>query len=152
MLKLLAHSVFSSPHHELCQDLTLALSLVRPLRLLSDVAFSSEHTNEKYGLVPRIYIVCDQDNVYHEDFQRWMVENNPTDEIKMITGSDHMVMFSKPRALCSCLQDIEEKYFLKQLICYMSLYYITCFIQSYCFILRTQVNVWICDLCHCVRW
>ncbi|XP_050291595.1 methyl jasmonate esterase 1-like isoform X2 [Quercus robur] len=45
-----------------------------------------------------------------EDFQRWMIENNPADEVKVITGSDHMVMFSKPKELCSCLQEIAEKY------------------------------------------
>nr|XP_023926575.1 polyneuridine-aldehyde esterase-like isoform X1 [Quercus suber]XP_023926576.1 polyneuridine-aldehyde esterase-like isoform X1 [Quercus suber] len=45
-----------------------------------------------------------------EDFQRWMIENNPADEVKVITGSDHMVMFSKPKELCLCLQEIAEKY------------------------------------------
>ncbi|XP_030973728.1 methylesterase 10-like isoform X2 [Quercus lobata] len=66
-----------------------------------------------YQLSPpevRVYIVCDQDNIIKEDFQRWMIENNPADEVKVITGSDHMVMFSKPKELSSCLQEIAEKY------------------------------------------
>ena len=63
-----------------------------------------------YGSVRRVYIVCDQDNIMKEDFQRWMIENNPTDEVKVITSFDHMVMFSKPKELCSCLQEIAGKY------------------------------------------
>ncbi|KAK4584465.1 hypothetical protein RGQ29_022264 [Quercus rubra] len=95
------------------EDLTLAMSLVRPFHLYGDDALllkEAKLTKEKYGSVRRVYIVCDQDNVVKEDFQRWMIENNPTDEVKVITGSDHMVMFSKPKELCSCLQEIADKY------------------------------------------
>ena len=88
----------------------LAMSLVRPFRLYGDDALLFIEFMEKYGSVHRVYIVCDQDNIANEDFQRWMIENNPTDEVKVITGSDHMVMFSKPKELCSCLQEIAEKY------------------------------------------
>ena len=91
----------------------LAMSLVRPFRLYSDDALllkESELTKEKYGSVRRVYIVCDQDNIVNEDFQKWMIENNPADEVKVITSSDHMVMFSKPKELCLCLQEIAEKY------------------------------------------
>ena len=89
------------------------MSLVRPFHLYGDDALllkEAKLTKEKYGSVCRVYIVCDQDNVVKEDFQRWMIENNPTDEVKVITGSDHMVMFSKPKELCSCLQEIADKY------------------------------------------
>ena len=89
------------------------MSLVRPFRLYGDDALllkESKLTKEKYGSVRRVYIVCDQDNIIKEDFQRWMIENNPADEVKVITGSDHMVMFSKPKELSSCLQEIAEKY------------------------------------------
>ena len=91
----------------------LAMSLVRPFRLYGDDALllkESELTKEKYGSVRRVYIVCDQDSAINEDLQRWMIEKNPTDEVKVIIGSDHMVMFSKPKELCSCLQEIAEKY------------------------------------------
>nr|XP_023926577.1 polyneuridine-aldehyde esterase-like isoform X2 [Quercus suber] len=95
------------------EDLTLAMSLVRPYCLYGDDALllkESELTKEKYGSVSKVYIVCDQGNIMKEDFQRWMIENNPADEVKVITGSDHMVMFSKPKELCLCLQEIAEKY------------------------------------------
>ncbi|TYG89135.1 hypothetical protein ES288_A12G075500v1 [Gossypium darwinii] len=67
-------------------------------------------TKEKYGTIPRVYVVCGKDNVIKEDFQRWMIENNPSDEVKSISDSDHMVMFSKPNQLCTCLEEIAEKY------------------------------------------
>lgn len=96
------------------QDLELALALVRPFRLLDHVEVSSSKeaqlTKEKYGSVPRVYIVCDQDYVIKEDFQRWMIDHNPPDQVKVISGSDHMVMFSKPLELCSFLLEIAHKY------------------------------------------
>lgn len=39
-----------------------------------------------------------------------MIKNNPTDEVKVIADSDHMVMFSKPQELCSCLLEIAKNY------------------------------------------
>ncbi|XP_022751314.1 salicylic acid-binding protein 2-like [Durio zibethinus] len=94
------------------QDLTLALTLVRHVGVYKDERSiqATAVTKEEYGLVPRVYIVCNKDNIIKEDFQRWMIENNPPDEVKLITDSDHMVMFSKPNELCSCLQEITEKY------------------------------------------
>ncbi|KAK6924104.1 Alpha/beta hydrolase fold-1 [Dillenia turbinata] len=41
---------------------------------------------EKYGSVPRVYIICDQDNALEEDFQMWMIEHIPPDEVKVIPG------------------------------------------------------------------
>ncbi|XP_065623259.1 methyl jasmonate esterase 1 [Quercus suber] len=112
---LLGPNLMASKSYQLSppEDLTLAMSLVRPFRLYGHDALSlkeAELTKEKYGSVHRVYIVCDQDSAIKEDFQRWMIEKNPTDEVKVITGSDHMVMFSKPTELCVCLQEIVEKY------------------------------------------
>ena len=86
--------------------------LIRPtaLSVLNGGKISQELSKEKYGLVRRVYIVCDQDHGTPENLQRWMIENNPPDEVKLISGSDHMVMFSKPQELCSCLQEIADKY------------------------------------------
>ncbi|XP_030973361.1 salicylic acid-binding protein 2-like [Quercus lobata] len=95
------------------EDLALAMSLVRPSRLYGHDALllkEPELTKEKCGSVRKVYIVCDQDNSIKEDLQRWMIERNPTDEVKVITGSDHMVMFSKPKELCLCLEEIVKKY------------------------------------------
>ncbi|KAK3223027.1 hypothetical protein Dsin_010052 [Dipteronia sinensis] len=94
------------------EDLTLAGLSARPLPLYDDEAMNEAMalTKDKYGSVHRVFIVCDRDNILQEDFQRWMIENNPTDDVKLISGSDHMPMFSKPKELCLCLQEIAEKY------------------------------------------
>lgn len=88
------------------EDLTLATSLVRPHpvfhdkpKLLEDTAL----TKENYGSVRRVYVVIEEDNVVKESFQRWMIENNPVDEVRVISGADHMVMLSKPKELTICL-------------------------------------------------
>ncbi|KAJ8764384.1 hypothetical protein K2173_006124 [Erythroxylum novogranatense] len=61
--------------------------------------------------VPRVYILCGQDKIINEDLQKWMIQNNPVDEVEVISGSDHMVMFSKPEELCLCLLRIAKRYF-----------------------------------------
>ncbi|KAK3223006.1 hypothetical protein Dsin_010031 [Dipteronia sinensis] len=72
------------------EDLTLAGLLTRPLPLYNDEAMNEAMalTKDKYGSVHRVFIVCDRDNILKEDFQRWMIENNPTDDVKLISGSD----------------------------------------------------------------
>ncbi|KAK3416145.1 hypothetical protein EUGRSUZ_H01981 [Eucalyptus grandis] len=114
---LFGFDVLSSKLYQLSppEDLTLASYLVRPFRLYPDEARMEEEaaaavTKGKYGTVRRVYIVCDQDLAIKEDVQRWMVEMNPPDEVKVISGSDHMVMFSKPHELCDALGEIAECY------------------------------------------
>ena len=89
--------------------MTLATLLVRPFPIYSSLETerASIVTKEKYGSVRRIYIVCDQEN---DPRQTWMIENNPVDEVMVISGSDHMAMLSKPQELCSCLVEIGDKY------------------------------------------
>ncbi|KAI3452072.1 hypothetical protein Pfo_008737 [Paulownia fortunei] len=94
------------------EDLTLATLLVRPIGLYdeSDLLKEAALSKENYGLVRRVYVLCERDNVLKQGFQEWMIENNPADEVKMISGADHMVMFSKSQELCACLQDLAHKY------------------------------------------
>ncbi|XWS33672.1 hypothetical protein CRYUN_Cryun22dG0102800 [Craigia yunnanensis] len=112
---LLGPNLMSSELYQLSppEDLTLAIMLVRPFSTSSDAASIEEETaltREKYGSVRRVYIMCNKDKVMDEDFQRWVIENNPPDEVILISDSDHMVMFSKPQELCSSLEEIAEKY------------------------------------------
>ncbi|KAF9678427.1 hypothetical protein SADUNF_Sadunf07G0033800 [Salix dunnii] len=95
------------------EDLTLAMLLLRPHPLFNPEATQEKVcvTKEKYGSVPRVYFICDQDNVTKEALQRWMIENNPPDEVKVVSGSDHMLMFSKPQEMCSCLLEVAKNYF-----------------------------------------
>ncbi|EOX91293.1 hypothetical protein QUC31_003036 [Theobroma cacao] len=108
---LAGHNYISSNVYQLSppEDLMLATVLIRPTALYGG-KISLELTKERYGSVRRVYIVCDQDHGIPENLQRWIIENNPPDEVKLVSGSDHMVMFSKPKELCSCLQRIAEKY------------------------------------------
>ncbi|KAM5576372.1 salicylic acid-binding protein 2 [Rosa sericea] len=101
--------LFSSRVYQLSspEDLKLALSLVRFSPLFNE---EIKLTEEKYGLVPRVFIVCDQDLVIEEDLQTWMIRKNPPNEVKVINGSDHMVMFSRPLELFSNLLNVAEKY------------------------------------------
>ncbi|KAL8117565.1 hypothetical protein AgCh_015447 [Apium graveolens] len=90
------------------QDLTLAIMLVRPHPTNMDTISLEETkvTKERFGSVRRVYVVADQDIILPEEIQRWMIELNPPDEVKVITGSDHMVMLCKPQELCICLEEV----------------------------------------------
>ena len=68
-------------------------------------------STKKYGSVKRVYIIVEKDKVIKRDFQLWMTERNPpNDVVEMIKGSNHMVMMSKTIELWSHLQGIAEKY------------------------------------------
>lgn len=69
-----------------------------------------ELSKEKYGSVSRVYIVSKEDELMKEELQRWMIENNPPKLVVEISGSDHMLMLSKPQQLCLCLLDIARTY------------------------------------------
>ncbi|KAI4314924.1 hypothetical protein L6164_027784 [Bauhinia variegata] len=95
------------------EDLALAISLLRPTLLNRDVQVVEKETavtRDNYGSVARVFIVCEQDNAIEQDFQRWMIQENPPNEVKVIAESDHMPMFSKPQELCSILQQIADAY------------------------------------------
>lgn len=98
-------------YHLILQDATLATLLVRPSGLyLEDISNETMLSDKNYGSVNRVYIISKQDKLYTEDYQRWIIENNPPKEVKEIEGSDHMLMLSKPLELCNCLLEIAEKY------------------------------------------
>ncbi|CAH8263249.1 unnamed protein product [Arabidopsis lyrata] len=93
------------------QDLELAKMLVRPQPLITkNLAEKSSFSEEGYGSVPRIYIVCEKDLVVPEDYQRSMINNFPVKEVMEIKDADHMPMFSKPQELCALLLEIANKY------------------------------------------
>ncbi|KAK1363857.1 Polyneuridine-aldehyde esterase [Heracleum sosnowskyi] len=94
-------------------DLTLASMLVRPHPTNTDTISLEETkvTKERFGSVRRVYVIADQDIILPEEIQRWMIELNPPDEVKVISGSDHMVMLCKPRDLCTCLEEVSLQYY-----------------------------------------
>ena len=92
--------------------MTLATLLLRPLRLFSDEDLSKQLmlSTKKYGSVKRVFIIAEKDKTMKRDFQLWMIERNPPNDVVEIKGSDHMVMMSKTIELWSRLQGIAEKY------------------------------------------
>eukprot|EP00258_Populus_trichocarpa_P047905 XP_024463924.1 probable esterase PIR7A isoform X2 [Populus trichocarpa] len=94
------------------EDWTLATTLMRETRLFTDQELSRDLvlTREKYGSVKRVFIIAEKDLILEKDFQQWMIQKNPPDEVKEILGSDHMSMMSKPKELWACLQRISKKY------------------------------------------
>ncbi|CAJ1948934.1 unnamed protein product [Sphenostylis stenocarpa] len=86
------------------QDLTLAISLVRPLPpFMSDLKLFTKQTavtRNRNGRVSKVFIISGKDNLFTEDFQRWLIQNTgPFADVKLIKNSDHMAMLSKPKEL-----------------------------------------------------
>lgn len=67
-------------------------------------------TEQGYGSITRVYIVCGEDKSLSLDYQRWIIENSPVKEVMEIKDADHMPMFSKPQELCDRLLKIADKY------------------------------------------
>ncbi|VAI04096.1 hypothetical protein VPH35_072478 [Triticum aestivum] len=99
--------------YQLCssEDVALAKSLIRVGSLfLEDLQARQPFTEERYGSVRKVYVVCKQDVTIPEAYQRLMVANNPVDEVREIDGADHMAMLSAPEQVVKCILDIAEKY------------------------------------------
>ncbi|KAK4269857.1 hypothetical protein QN277_022960 [Acacia crassicarpa] len=96
------------------EDVTLALTLVRPVPIYNEVALLEKETtvtSSRNGRVPKIFIISKDDDLLTEDFQNWMIQrSHPFDDIKVIEGSDHMVMFSQPTKLASHLLQIADMF------------------------------------------
>ncbi|KAL2551678.1 Methylesterase 2 [Forsythia ovata] len=82
------------------EDLSLATLLVRPIGLYDDAEMLKETflSTQNYGSVPRAYIISEEDKFIKEDSQKWMIQNNPTDDVKTICGSDHMEIAEKSKS------------------------------------------------------
>ncbi|XP_055814773.1 methyl jasmonate esterase 1-like [Solanum dulcamara] len=93
------------------QDWALATTLTRPLYIYSEEDMSKEMvlSSKRNGAVKRVFIVAVEDKTLPKEFQRWMIEKNPPDEVKEISGSDHMTMMSKPQQLFTLLLRIAHK-------------------------------------------
>ncbi|CAL1408783.1 unnamed protein product [Linum trigynum] len=99
--------------YNLCskEDMELAKALARPSSLfLHDLRKTEKFTEEGYGSVSRVYVICNEDRGMEEEFQRWMIENYVVEEVMEIKESDHMAMLSVPRKLFDCLCKIAENY------------------------------------------
>jgi len=85
--------------------------LVRPSSLFrEDLSKAKYFTDEGYGSVKRVYIMCTEDKGIPEEFGRWQIDNIGVTESKEIKGADHMSMLSMPKELCDTLLEIAHKY------------------------------------------
>lgn len=110
---LMGINFLSSKLYQRCQieDLTLAGMLIRRSGFfLEDISKDNLISEDKYGSVDRVYIISKEDELMNEDYQRWNIIKNPTEEVMEIKGSDHMVMISKPKELCFSLLEVADKY------------------------------------------
>ncbi|KAF2295147.1 hypothetical protein GH714_031697 [Hevea brasiliensis] len=93
------------------EDMELAKMLIKPSRLLlKELSKESLLTEDKFGSVNRVFIVCESDRLLKKDLQEWFLEIMPTKDVKFIAGADHMVMLSKPIELCHMFLDIADRY------------------------------------------
>ncbi|XP_035836921.1 salicylic acid-binding protein 2 isoform X2 [Helianthus annuus] len=93
------------------QDLELGKMLIRPSSLfMKDLQNANQLTEDGYGYVRRVYIICDEDKAIKKGFQQWMIDNNPVDSVKELKDVDHMAMLCDPKQINVCLLDIAHKY------------------------------------------
>ncbi|KAF5779371.1 putative polyneuridine-aldehyde esterase [Helianthus annuus] len=113
MSMLFGPKFMSSSLYQLCseQDLELGKMLIRPSSLfMKDLQNANQLTEDGYGYVRRVYIICDEDKAIKKGFQQWMIDNNPVDSVKELKDVDHMAMLCDPKQINVCLLDIAHKY------------------------------------------
>ncbi|WZY89536.1 hypothetical protein YC2023_046271 [Brassica napus] len=83
--------------------------MLNPL-VTNNLAGTRSFSEEGYGSIPRIYIICEEDNIIPKEYQHWIISNFPPKEVIKIKDADHMPMNSKPQELCARYQDTVNKY------------------------------------------
>ncbi|CAK7339428.1 unnamed protein product [Dovyalis caffra] len=92
------------------EDLTLLKLLNRPGSTFSEsLSKANKFTNDRYGSVPRVYIVCTEDLLLTPSLQRSMIEQNKVKEV-MDIPADHMAVLSKPKELSQCILELARQH------------------------------------------
>ncbi|KAI4327499.1 hypothetical protein L6164_019950 [Bauhinia variegata] len=93
------------------EDLELVKTLTRPSSLfVEDLSKANKFTKDRYGSVPRAFIICEEDLAILSEYQRWMIQNGGISHVEVIKGADHMAMLCKPQELHHSLSQIADKY------------------------------------------
>ncbi|XP_047959328.1 methylesterase 10 [Salvia hispanica] len=93
------------------EDLELGKMLIRPnLFYLKEMSKNGLLSEEKYGVVKRCYVMCEDDEVMEEEFQRYNIEKSPPNEVISIEAASHMAMLTKTHLLSSSLLQLSHKY------------------------------------------
>ncbi|KAJ6774448.1 METHYLESTERASE FAMILY MEMBER [Salix purpurea] len=75
------------------EDLTLLALLNGPGSMfVESLSEANKFTDDRYGSVPRVYIVCTEDILLSPSLQRFMIEQNEVKEVMEIPA-DHMALF-----------------------------------------------------------
>ncbi|GLJ30012.1 hypothetical protein SUGI_0593290 [Cryptomeria japonica] len=89
------------------EDIELGELLKRKFPIIQgEVVFSQE----RYGRVPRVYVVTKDDNAIWEELQRKMIAENSPDRVYEMEGSDHSAFFCYPHRLAEILDEISSSY------------------------------------------
>ncbi|KAG6481069.1 hypothetical protein ZIOFF_057665 [Zingiber officinale] len=97
--------------HSPVQDLTLAMTLLRPISMFADELLASPPLSKSgYASTAKVYIKCEKDIGLLATYQQWMIENNPVNEVKVIEEADHMPMLSTPEELSRIISEIVKTY------------------------------------------
>ncbi|KAF0926165.1 hypothetical protein E2562_022003 [Oryza meyeriana var. granulata] len=94
------------------EDLTLALSLIRPANRFTGDALVRDAgllTEKKYGSTRRVFVLVEDDRGIPAEFQRRMVAHSPGVQTVDLAGADHMAMISSPAKLTNLLVRIADK-------------------------------------------
>jgi len=92
-------------------DATLASLLLRPRPTRAVTNLSLETTDERYGVVPRVYIKTSKDNALSLAEQEEFIANSPPKKVYSL-DTDHSPFFSAPEKLHSLLLEIANTYCL----------------------------------------
>lgn len=71
---------------------------------------AKKFSEEKFGEVRKVYVICSEDKILKKQFQEWMIKNSGIQNVMEIEGADHMPMFSKTQQLSQCLLHIAKIY------------------------------------------
>lgn len=90
-------------------DATLASLLLRPFPTMVMTNLELETTDERYGVVPRMYIKTTEDKSLSLAKQEELIANTPPEKVYSL-DSDHSPFFSAPEKLHSLLLEIANTY------------------------------------------
>jgi len=92
-------------------DATLASLLFRPFPTMVITNLELETTDERYGVVPRVYIKTLKDNLLSLAEQGEFIANSPPEKVYSV-DTDHSPFFCAPEKLHSLLLEIANTYCL----------------------------------------
>lgn len=93
-------------------DATLASLLLRPFPLMAVMNTGLETREERYGVVPRVYIKTTKDNALSLAQQEELIANSPPQKVYSL-DTDHSPFFSAPEKLHTLLLEIANTYCVK---------------------------------------